>query len=94
MTGDVAVAGPDGPVRVRKRPLVVEAYRYTGANADDIVAWVGAGAYVELDGRLIIRTREGDHEACPGDVVMRGVEGELYPIPPSIYAKSYDEVPA
>jgi hypothetical protein len=84
--------GPDGPIKVRKRPLVVEAYRYTGANAAGIVAWAGPSAYVELDGRLIIRTDEGDHEAYPDDVVMRGVEGELYPIRPSIYAATYDEV--
>ncbi len=84
----------NGPVKVRKRPLVVDAYRYTGDNAQDIVAWAAGSAYVELDGRLIIRTREGDHEAYADDVVMCGVEGEYYPIPPSIYNATYDEVPA
>lgn len=81
-----------GPIKVRKRPVVVDAYRYDGDNAIDIAHWVGSSAYVTLRGELVIRTLEGDHRADAGDYVMRGVAGEHYPIKPAIFAATYDEV--
>lgn len=80
------------PIRVRKRPVVVDAFRYDGRNADEIITWAGHSAYSTLRGELIIRTLEGDHRAAPGDYVLRGVEGEFYPVKPSIFAATYDEV--
>lgn len=80
------------PIRVRKRPVVVDAFRYTGNNADAVASWVGADAAVTLDGDLVIRTYEGDHRADPGDWVMRGTLGEHYPIRPAVFDSVYDEV--
>jgi len=79
-----------GPMRVRKRPLEVDAYPYDGTNAIDIAHWAGNNAYITLRGDLIIRTYEGDHKAEPGDYVMRGTRGEFYPIKPQIYADVYE----
>jgi hypothetical protein len=45
-----------GPMRVRKRPLEVDAYPYDGTNAIDIAHWAGNNAYITLRGDLIIRT--------------------------------------
>lgn len=39
-----------------------------------------------------VETPEGFIEADPGDVILRGVEGERYPVKPEIFAKTY--VPA
>jgi hypothetical protein len=39
-----------------------------------------------------IETPEGFIEAEPGDIILRGVHGERYPIKPEIFAKTY--VPA
>lgn len=39
---------------------------------------------------LIIPTLEGDHEASPGDWIIRGVQGELYPCKPDIFAATYE----
>lgn len=79
------------PVRVRKRPVVVDAFRYDGSNGPQIVTWVGAAARF-VEGELWIATLEGDHIASPGDYVMRGVEGEFYPVKPSIFEATYDVV--
>lgn len=81
-----------GPIRARKKPLEVEAYLYDGTNADEVAGWAGPDAYVSLDGELIIHTPEGDHEAEPGDHVIRGLVGEVYPIKPDAWAAGYDEV--
>ena len=40
-----------------------------------------------------IETLEGGHIVCPGDWVIRGVAGEMYPCKPNIFAKTYEVVP-
>ncbi|UVT31324.1 hypothetical protein SEA_MARCIE_61 [Microbacterium phage Marcie] len=40
--------------------------------------------------QLSIRTLEGIMAADPGDVIIRGVEGEFYPCKPGIFRKTYD----
>ena len=42
--------------------------------------------------RLVIPTLEGDHEASPGDWIIRGVKGEIYPCKPDIFAATYEPV--
>ena len=37
-----------------------------------------------------IDTKEGGHIVCPGDWIITGVAGELYPCKPDIFAASYD----
>lgn len=41
---------------------------------------------------LKIGTLEGDHIASPGDWIIRGVNGEIYPCKPDIFAKTYEAV--
>lgn len=50
-----------------------------------------------IDARLVeeeteVETREGTLKAYPGDVLITGVEGEVYPCDPLVFAKTY--VPA
>lgn len=51
---------------------------------------------IEVEGQVEetkeVETPEGFIEATPGDVIVRGVEGERYPVKPGIFAKTY--VPA
>jgi len=42
------------------------------------------------DGKLVIRTLEGDMKADLGDYIIKGVNGEFYPCKPDIFAKTYD----
>lgn len=41
---------------------------------------------------LKIGTLEGNHVASPGDWIIRGVNGEIYPCKPDIFAKTYEAV--
>ena len=41
---------------------------------------------------LYIGTLEGTHRADPGDWIIRGVKGELYPCKPDIFEATYDRV--
>lgn len=44
--------------------------------------------YIELT----IPTLEGDHIAKHGDWIVKGVNGEFYPVKPDIFEKTYDLV--
>jgi len=37
-----------------------------------------------------IDTLEGGHIVCPGDFIITGVKGEMYPCKPDIFLASYD----
>lgn len=43
-------------------------------------------------GTLSIRTLEGVHLVSWGDWIIQGVQGELYPCKPDIFAQTYDPV--
>ena len=42
------------------------------------------------DGALMIRTLEGDMKVSLGDYIIRGVQGEVYPIKESIFRETYE----
>lgn len=88
--------------KFRKKPVVIEAMQWPGVTVDglgralDFDMWVShkaaaAGVAVRISGQsLIIPTLEGHHEAKPGDWIICGVNGELYPCKPDIFAKTYE----
>ena len=43
----------------------------------------------ELTEEVKIKTREGVVKAIPGDFIVRGIEGEIYPCTRSIFLKTF-----
>ncbi len=39
-----------------------------------------------------IDTLEGGHIVCPGDWIIKGIKGEIYPCKPDIFKATYEEV--
>lgn len=91
--------------KYRKKPVVIEARQYPGHSiegVDNLMAfeeWLepiakAAGRWpLKYVGQsLIIPTLEGDHEAKPGDYIIQGVQGEIYPCKPDIFEATYDVV--
>lgn len=39
-----------------------------------------------------IDTFEGGHIVCPGDWIIKGIQGEFYPCKPDIFEKTYEKV--
>lgn len=78
--------------KFRKKPVVIEAVRYrqgeqdSSFSADEIA---GNVRYPE-DGTMLIQTLEGVMCAQPGDWIIRGVKGELYPCKPNIFEATYE----
>ena len=40
-----------------------------------------------------IDTLGGGHTVCPGDWIIKGINGEFYPCKPDIFDKTYEPVP-
>lgn len=82
-------------MRYRKKPVVIEAVQFRAGEqphelAGDVI--IGKVRYTE-DGTMLIQTLEGTMEASPGDWIIRGVKGELYPCRDDIFCMTYEEAP-
>lgn len=77
-----------------KKPVVIEAVQFTGdVGATEITALdLGIGRDHPDYDYLEIATLEGTMRAVPGDWIIRGVGGELYPCKDSIFRQTYDPV--
>lgn len=89
--------------KFRKKPLVIEAFQYTD-NGKSFPAWWQKACHEkkvipdfdhgnERVPNCIIQTLEGNMTVQPEDWVIQGIEGELYPCKPEIFAKTYEELP-
>lgn len=87
-------------MKYRKKPIVIEAVKYTGLNLVEIQKFIGGSLETDFYDNevtapilsLIIPTLEGAMKAMPGDYIIKGVNGEFYPCKPDIFEKTYDLV--
>lgn len=87
--------------KFRKKPVVIEAFKHTANAGEQTMAWpkwiidacVDGTIYVK-NGDTFIKTLEGDHLVSEGDMIIRGIKGELYPCKPDIFAATYEQVSA
>lgn len=78
--------------KFRKKPIVVEAFRWLHDEAPEW--WTkakGVGVSVRTES-LFIPTPEGIMTANRGDYIIQGVKGEIYPCKPDIFELTYEEV--
>ncbi len=81
--------------KYRKKPVVIEAVQYLREeNIEAIQDFVDDGSlfYGPEDNEYYIRTLEGDHRCTKYDYIIKGVQGEFYPIKESIFRKTYEPV--
>lgn len=86
----------------RKKPIVIEAWQYRPALWGDAPEWLldvervwgapHAGEVHRSGEELQICTLEGQMAAHAGDWIIKGVQGELYPCKPEIFAATYEAV--
>ena len=89
-------------MKFRKKPVVIEAVRWTGENRKEINKFcrnkaIFLPAKLRSDGLIIaydllISTLEGMMHANVGDYIIKGVNGEYYPCKPDVFAKTYERV--
>ena len=78
-------------MKFRKKPVVIKAWQNSDEN--ELPAWVdSADVGREPGGVILINTLEGVMKAMPGDYIIKGVQGEVYPCKPDIFEKTYEVV--
>jgi hypothetical protein len=81
----------------RKKPVVIEAFQWDGVSIPEH-AWGWTTPAQAVDGPMrlnddktfSITTLEGVMTANPGDYIIRGVKGEIYPCKADIFEMTYD----
>lgn len=87
----------------RHKPTVVDAFKWTGdEHQTEDPVWIveairegrvtflstGSGLPIYME----IATPEGRMLAKEGDWIVRGIEGEIYPVMPSVFNASYEPI--
>jgi len=91
--------------KYRKKPVVIEAFQFTGPFCGDgIPQWYTdaftsngiIGRTFDAGGRktdyVEIQTLEGVMRADKGDWIIRGIKGEIYPCKDDIFRATYEAV--
>lgn len=89
--------------KYRKKPGVVEAYRWLSSNTNircgPVIPYCAPFPESILPCKICdqpfrrhgwVRTLEGGHIVCQGDWIIKGVEGELYTCKPDIFKQTYE----
>lgn len=92
-------------MKYRKKPVVIEAWHFKKEFQNQVTVtiipkWVlnamdSGEIHVNRKGdfcTLEIKTLEGVMVAQPGDYVIQGVKGEIYPCKPDIFEMTYEPV--
>lgn len=88
-------------MKVRKKPVVVEAWQVAYPDLDSpLPKWMRDAihdSHIVTENKedslaINIHTLEGVMIAKLGDYVIKGVEGELYPVRKDIFEKTYEVV--
>lgn len=77
-------------MKFRKKPVVIEAFQWQPGMV--LPSYFAEAQYAIGEGGkvLFINTLEGTMTAQPGDWVIQGVKGELYPCKPDIFEATYE----
>jgi len=81
-------------IRVKKKPIVVEAIQFTGNNTEEVIVFAGPEHSIgpAKSGELVMITLEGTMLASDGDWIIKGAVGEIYPVKDDIFLLTYETV--
>ena len=84
-------------MKYKKKPVIIEAFRFgfddepcwfrEYCKSNDV--WIRRGWF---GGLCFIKTLEGEMKAEKGDMIIKGVKGEVYPCKYDIFMQTYDKV--
>lgn len=85
-------------MKVRKKPIVVDAWQYKGTPiSNEWPEWIREAyakgiIYESATYQLTIETKEGKLAVPRGWIVIKGVRGVIYPCDPDIFFDTYEPV--
>lgn len=74
-----------------KKPVVIEAVQWTGENWPEVFDLAGI-AIARFEEHLLVETEEGTMMAYPGDWIIKGIIGEIYPCKDEVFRATYEQV--
>lgn len=83
-------------MKFRKKPVVIEAVLWNGTQVSEVTEWISDALHndtiMRFGDKVVIKTLEGNMIANPGDYIIKGVKGELYPCKPDIFEQTYEPI--
>jgi len=82
-------------LKYRKIPVEIEAMQFTDETKDQVFIFVTCNCIPSRrkgEPVMVIQTLEGDMTACLGDWIIKGVQGEFYPVKNDIFEMTYEKV--
>lgn len=82
----------------RKKPVVIEAIKWSGNNFNEIKEFAGDNVKMLSTNELAVITLEDGmfekpiHIATIGDYIIKGIQGEFYFCKPNIFDETYEQV--
>ena len=81
-------------MKFRKKPVIIDAEQWfpDGPIIRGVIAALGAGGVSVPPDAVGVQTLEGFMRVSPGDWIITGVKGEIYPCKPDIFDMTYEKV--
>lgn len=79
--------------KFRTKPIIKEAIQWTGQNIEDLRTFIKGTPHEWRSGGWVkVYTLEGEMTCMPGNWLIKGVKGEVYPCMDEIFKASYEPV--
>ncbi|AQW88929.1 hypothetical protein pEaSNUABM50_00404 [Erwinia phage pEa_SNUABM_50] len=79
--------------KFEKLPIQIDALEWTGNNLKELKAFASPKEVkINNMGHCKIETLEGWLTASIGDMIIKGVQGEIYPCKPDVFALTYRKI--
>lgn len=82
--------------KYKKKPVEIEAVLWDGNKVSEVTPWINEAfkndTIMRYGDKVVINTLEGQLSANPGDYIIKGIKGEIYPCKPDIFNKTYEKV--
>jgi hypothetical protein len=79
-------------MKFRKKPIEVDSFKWLH---DEVPTWWSERNDIHIEihtATALIPTLEGIMRASPGDWIIKGIKGEVYPCKPEIFEATYEKV--
>lgn len=78
--------------KFRKKPVEIEAVRFTGENIDEVKALMALASPSSEKGHTVIHMPDGDHIVPTGHWILRDKTGMIWPCAPDVFAAAYEPI--
>lgn len=81
-------------MKYRKKPVIIDAFQYgVDSNPDWFIYKISIGEIIPYaEEGCSIKTLEGVMKGYHGDMIIKGIQGEIYPCKKDIFDATYEKI--